>query len=643
MVYQMWDNFQDSSYDFTGSSNTVGMAGEVLSSFGISHSVNGGSLNGVNIKNADPMSVIKASLLEEFVNGNLKEIRVNSSGRVVEYVVGSNSSNLSIYYSTRSSAYRPKNVGVKVTGGKPRAKRKKMPWVSVVETETSTIHDASNMASDCLSPTLASIAIITYKDPILTSGAASFKDGIPNLFELESPWESIVGFAWDIDPGVTDELTTIKQSSTSTIPVLVSDSSDYTAAIGTLIQRTMVEGNSCFVTDESDEGNVGVPVQITLKDLNEGVLYKQFGDTVINTFIGINGVYLVGVNLYRCSALPKDLASVTENTVANARVVIASENMKDSIYRLSESEEYTIDYRDAVDVNVAKIQFAKNTLKNDNGTYGTDVAFIVQSTSYDLQEDYPNLIGYGSLLPTKNNGGGLLVKQIWAEIQLDSPCFVISDPKGNAKTIASQFKVSITAIVVVEEPTPIAINGVLIDQSESMKDNDPTTKQDFENTELEAALKNMKGRTVSVSMSSLSDDDTRSLSANLYNLLQEDNTIYTHICSPNSTPTVGASGKKGGIVNKIVYSYQDQGSYLVTVTEGPASSSDFAGISGEMYRKRTEDVQAIGTVLQHDGSHIYFKVNVDGVGPVIALNAYPGVIDIKDRVSVTVYNNPVEV
>ncbi len=642
MVYLMWDSFQKSSHNFEGSSEDEGMAAQVLTSFGINHSVTGGTLKGVNIKNADPLSVIKASLLEEFIYGNLKEIRVTSKGKVVEYTVGRNHSSLNIYYSTRSSAYVSNNIGVRVTGGKPRARRKDMGWKNVIGDGNSTIHDATNMASSCISSTLSSVVIITYKDPILTSGKSSFKDGIPNLFELESPWESIIGFAWDIDPGETNEYTTIKQSSTSTIPVLVSgiDKNEYKADIGELVERTIITGDDCFI--EADSGTGGSPIQISLAHLSEGIVYKQYGDTEVNTFIGINGVYLVGVGLYRCSALPKDLAAVTENTVANSRVVVGSENMTDTIYRLSESEEYTIDCRDAVGTNVAKLQFAKNTLENDNGTYGNDAEFIVQSTSTDLKSKFPDMEGRATLLPTKNSGGGLMVKQVWAEVELDSPCFVITDPRGDAKTIAANFRASITALVVVEEPTPIAINGKLIDQSDSMADNDPTTAQNFEETALEKALTEMKGRTISVSMPSLTAAEVTVLSKNLYNLLKDDNTVYTHICAPSSSPEVGASGRKGGVVNKIVYSYQDQGSYLITVTEGPVSSGDFVGVSGEMYRKRTEEIRAVGTVLQHDGSHVYFKVNIDGFGPVVALNAYPGVIDIKDRVSVTVYNNPVE-
>ena len=220
---------------------------------------------------------------------------------------------------------------------------------------------------------------------------------------------------------------------------------------------------------------------------------------------------------------------------------------------------------------------------------------------------------------------------------------MISDPTGKAVDIAEKLEVSVSPIILEQEPPPIALNGIIVDQEDGMKDNDPTTTQNFEDTSLEKALNKMKGRSLNVNLSSLDEEETKSLSKYLYNMLKKASGInYTHTCSPNSKPKIGDKGPNGGIINNITYNYSDSGSYLITVVEGDEFSGDFSGINSGIYKRQTEEINAVGTIIQSAGDHINFKVKVDGVGDIWAINSYPGVLEIKDKVNVTIHNNAVE-
>jgi hypothetical protein len=81
---------------------------------------------------------------------------------------------------------------------------------------------------------------------------------------------------------------------------------------------------------------------------------------------------------------------------------------------------------------------------------------------------------------------------------------------------------------------------------------------------------------------------------------------------------------------------------LINVTEGPKFFGDVGGIGSGIYTKRTQDEQGVGTIIYDYGNHINFKVRVDGIGTVEAVNAYSGVLTVRDRINITIHNNEVE-
>ena len=121
-----WEGFQSLEKDVEASyKNTV--AKDVLDVFGI-ETVNsmGGVLKNVDIKRADALSVLKASLLEMYAessSSHLIEMCINEDGKALFYEVGTDTANIHPYYSIPASNYIKPKVGVLVTGGKPKQQR----------------------------------------------------------------------------------------------------------------------------------------------------------------------------------------------------------------------------------------------------------------------------------------------------------------------------------------------------------------------------------------------------------------------------------------------------------------------------------------------------------------------------------------
>jgi hypothetical protein len=653
-----WPTFQKVDYEFPEDTNAEPIVEAILNTYDIPfRRVTSGRLLNVDLKRVPPIEAMKASLLELLATkGIFYELRVNSNGYVEVYNVGSESADLDIYYTIKSTGYSPKEVNVLVTGAKPRAKRVLYDFKPIIGADAEfTIWETTKLTSSCTVPGFSSSVVITYKDPLLSTGKTSYRDGIPNMFELTSPFQNILGWAWNVELDIeTNPYINIIQRNTASVPVLISED----GYIGRPRRRKYVSltgGSADCIPFEEDTGpHEGEPVIFELP-LVEGLTYESYRGTLVNKFMGINQLFIVGINLRACRGIPKPSTAMNGNSYENTVVFVSTDTVETQILKLSPGVHYIEDYSDSGFIDgqgIIKIQMANNALYNDKGLYGSNVNFYIDYTSTDLISLLASnvtttslgFVGKGNLLPLNGDGTGVLVFQLWAQIDLDTPCFIISDPMGKAKDIADNLTISICPIVLEEEPPPMALNGALIDQTVGIKDNDPTTAQNFDDTPLERAHDQMKGRTLNINLASLDEDATKLLSKKLYDMLLKDSGIsYTHTCGPDSAPEVGTKGPNGKIINTVTYNYSDSGSYLITAVEGDYSFGDFAGIGGGMYKKQVEDMTATGTIIQQLGDHVHFKVRVDGVGNIVAINGYPGVLDIGDKVNVVIHNNAVEV
>jgi len=156
-------------------------------------------------------------------------------------------------------------------------------------------------------------------------------------------------------------------------------------------------------------------------------------------------------------------------------------------------------------------------------------------------------------------------------------------------------------------------------------------------------LDEMEGGGLSLSFSFMDEDEVKQLSKVLYDYMKErDGIETTYVCGPDSSPNLGGRGANGGIINGITYSYNDSGSYTISVNEGPWLIGGLTEVSGGVYMKQVEENSAQGTIIQDAGNHIEYKVRIDGFGERWAINCVAAVLRVGDKVSCTVHNNPVE-
>ncbi len=676
----IWPGFQLLDEDDGPTEDGESVAEDILTAFGIPlYATGGGSLINVDIKRADAMSTLKASLLETYADSYsayLKEIKINADGEAEFYDVGRNSSGLNPYYTIASHSYikSPEKVGVMVTGAKPKQERKLYEWYELIGDNASdkSIYDTSKMSTACLSNSFSTHATITYRDPLRTNNANNWNNGLDDIgFELTSPFDRFLGFSWRITPPKTEvsPFTKIHRQTQSSIPILLSDSEysigdpDNFPELGTPLKRAPYvkqvqsdeDDNKCKIFEGEEVqycGDTTVPLKLVM---NEGLTHEIKRDVTVSKFLGLTGVFVVGIPLLTCHGIPKPGMQKQANNTANTNLFIGAQSTHNTLVKLNEGIHYVTLYKeDLTPADISNevephtylpcIQFADNLKSNDHAIIGSGVDFYIGSLYTDLLLLF-NMepVGKGSILPLENRSG-ILIDQLWAQVDLDTSCFIVNDPAGNAVKIAEGLIVEVLGIALHDAPAPIAMNGVLIDQEAGLTDNDPTTTQVLEDTPMEEAYAAMSsGRTMSLNFSSLDETKTTTLSKKLYDLLREDTgKVYTHTCGPMETPEVGDRGPNGGIINTIEYAYTDQGSYLINVTEGPENFGDFAGIDGGMYYKQTEEITTKGTVIQDKGNHVDYKVRVDGYGDITAINGCAEVLAVRDRVSITIHNNAVE-
>jgi len=635
---ESWASF--GTGEFSGDSGaTKSVAEDVLDKFGIPIGERGGgSLPDVDIKHMDALNAIRLSLLDELGHtGTYREIRVTADGHVDLARVGTGRGVSNIYYTLQSQDYITPKSGVLVTGGKPLPKR------FVGDTYNILAHaerwSASKyMISNCMRPYFAKYHVITYDDPHLSS---SYADGISNLADITDPYTRLIGYIYDINPHNDSESVTISINKQASVPVFVSgetpDNSGTGVILGELYRPPILPNNEdeeCY-----GQGFTGTPSGGIEVSLPPSLRFTSTRGVVYDKFIRVSDVFVIGIQLDSCRGVPKghSHAKGGVSTPENTDLWVEVNDPDRNVFKLKSGIHYAVGY----DLGTIRIQFADrgdpllNPKVGDNTT-----AFVANTCLYGAT----NKTLKGSILPTDRNRG-LLVQQVFAVVDLDTPCITIQDPEGNAELVGDSITFDVSAIFMYTPPAPMAYNGTVIDLSDGVADHDPTTTQDFSETQMEQVLKDMDGGAgMTLSLSSLqSPDMVARLSDELKELFLSDRGVTTtYICGPNCNPELLAKGPSGGIINEINYTYSDSGSYTISVTEGATLTSNFPNITTGSHIKMVEEVSAGGTVIQDAGNNVMYKVLVDGIGVREAINGAPAVIRTGDRVSVTIHNNPVE-
>jgi hypothetical protein len=675
VVEDFWKQFgNDTEYvEVECDSAYSNLAQGVLSYYNIPHvgSNVGGELKNIDIKHMDALSVIKMSLMEQTaIDGNLYEVMVNNEGEVIFKNIGGGGAYFDdIYHQMQTYQYVEKCSGVIVHGGTPLPVRKSVAWKPIWGSEENDkkIYDTDIMFNNCLKDSFSNYASIIFRDPhISTQGGSQYEDGIDNFYEIsdDNPWDRILGYAnfLNVPAELSTSETTVTLASTSSMPIRIAytDESDIPPSLGNLQRHpvyTDIEGAD--PVDHPDcwaglgsiarwQDGIEVPIPSTFR-------FEDIRQTKVDCYDGISDVYVIGIPIARGLGHPVSAADAiqTDSTLRNTSLVLTPASNSTSIFKLSEGEHYVVAYKEADEGGVSfkfpYIVFANNSRINDPARFGGNVSYKWDTSSemYDIKPGEQK----GSILPTSTDGKAILVKEVWVKVNLNTPSINIYDPSGmtddgksRAVSIAEELKFLVTPVVIVEEPAPMAFNGEIINQIDSIADHDPTTTDNFEDTAYELTLDKMDGGGgLTMTMSCLDADGCVTLSKALHDFMNSGDGVYTlYTCGPLTEANLGDFGPANGIINNITYNYTDSGSYTISIGEGPRIVGGLTEVTGIHSPKATEDISASGTIIQDMGNNIHFKVRIDGFGERVAFNTSGKILRVGDKVSCSVHNNPVE-
>lgn len=653
-----WDSFgQGELYEITCDyGGSASLAVNVANYFGLETTNEvGGNLSDIDIRHMDAISLIKLSLLEASASNIVApyEIFVDYETNRLDFrQVGAYNGKVSHQYHTiQSASYIEKCSGVMVTGRDPLPYRKedvewKPIWGDIPENRR--IFDTTDMISNCNRHKFYQQSVIAFRDPHLNT---EYADGIDNLYEIRSPFEKIQGYAIQRDSKSVymDSDVTIVDSVQSHIPVriAVTEGGSY-ANLGNLYRPPTIESGEisidCWteIAEAPNVSNYGIPIPVP----DQFRFTTKYGDLVDN-FVDVVKIYMIGTELKECRGIAKDDESGTkESTEANTEIWTWADSGKDVIFGLQYGKHYVIGYDPAAGIKSPIAIFSNSSYDTDEAKYGSGggsgVDFYVRPTC-GYAKSLSSTKQRGTIFPFGDNTG-VIVKEVWAILELSCPSVIITDPKGKANDIAINFTYNMMPLVLVDEPPPVAFNGTLIDQSLGKVDSDPTSTQDFQNTPYEEAMDLMdQGGGLNLHLSFLDATQCENLSRTIYEFMNRQNGFQTtYVCGPECEPVLGGYGPSNGIVNNIQYQYNDKGSYTISVTEGPAIIGGFASITTGTSIKQTESVSSNGTVIDDMGNGIYFKVRIDGFGEFVAFNISSDVVRIGDIVKCTIHNLPVE-
>ena len=680
--YELWPNYgKDVTRDIAPTPSDISKA--VLDACDINNNLSttygsDGNLKGVDIKNVDASQALKMSLIEKFAKDPdyLVEAYANEYGVVELVQIGHNSGNISdIYYEVPTDTYLLYETVVKITGKKPEPIRRIGEAITLTSTEYgATIYNTSYIATNCRLTEAKKHATIVFPDP--HKGYTDPTDNVKAIYEAEWPWEKVQGWLYFLNPNIEnakegeDGYSLIKKGllkvfvrQTSSIPILIAGPTETTGTpeanpteivnIGTLIRKEYNSLAEYAPECIEDTGNLITCSETTIPINIGDIRYDTIRGTEVDKFQGVARIYVVGQEI-AFESFPKDSRDIYLTNEAykdhnNWNLWVDINNLEPKFIALDEGKDYIIT-QEPEKGNIC-VQFINNADWEDYNDFGTGVEYQVFPfcTFYN---DGANQTGIGTILPRSNNTG-ILIQQVWAQVDLDVPSIVVADHTINpqATAIAENVIFQMAPILFKEEPAPISIDGELLDLSEvyirNLVDADPTTVQDFEDTRYEEIISSMDGKQViELHMATLSENETVTLSSRIKEILDDDkdkDVNISYVCGPHADPQLGGRGNAGGIVNSISYNYSDMGSYTITVNEGPyIVPGSLTGISDSVYIKLTEQRTEQGKIIQDVGNGVLFKILVDGMGIFEAINSTSSILKVGDIVQVQLNNVPVE-
>lgn len=679
----------------------------VLETFGIPFAtpVLGGSLPGYDIRNQDATTMLKLSLATELLDtppegsgraggAGFAEVEIDGDGIARFYIVGASAAaGLDVRYCIPTGQIVNAADLVIVRGYDPPIRRElRDPFDGLKNKEFFGYDDCA--VDTCEQGHNAKYATISYDDPALDQ---TYQDDIVNSYEIGA-FESLLGYVVDFD--ITPDPETVPG-----LRVSFGDSTkEYIRFSASLFKNSVVEGNlpltefnavtggTVIGAGRADGAGVGgsagssVPATITTVDQSTGECFitnstvvgalirlgadrfKRLNKFGLNEsdFIGVQDIVFSGQKVMAIFTSPfninplikpqKELISLqhgrnwTWTTDANENVEINLFSVIDSVFTQTIHNIYSIPAATANSPSFNGIFEATTDAPNDTS----------QITATEFRDTYIAAIG-DSLGYKAVNGEMCIV------VERRRPSIDIYDPRGQAMSVASSISITYTPIVLVDEPPPIAYASTqpflqsideqtgsggntipgegIIDQTDGIRDNDPSTTQDFDESELSILQDNTNGSTIDITLPFCTDTECLEIARNFRDLQNETVVSTSVVLGPDSTPRLGDvftddSGNTS-IINEINYSYTDGSQYLITLTTGPRFLTA-GSFNDSQYQLQTEDVTKEGIIIQDRGDGATYVVRVQGGEEIIALSFILEDISVGDKCQVRIFNNPVE-
>jgi hypothetical protein len=232
--------------------------------------------------------------------------------------------------------------------------------------------------------------------------------------------------------------------------------------------------------------------------------------------------------------------------------------------------------------------------------------------------------------------------------------------------VAASIGITYTPIVLVDLPAPVAYAATgplqsidestgtggktlpaegIIDQTDGIRDNDPSTVQDFDESELSILQDNTNGSTIDLTFPFLNEDECLETARNFLSEQTETVVSTSIVLGPDSEPHLGEiftdSSGNTSIINDINYSYTDSSQYLITITTGPKYLT-VGGFNNSQYQLQVEDVTKEGIIVQDRGDGATYIVRLRGGEETVALSFVLDDISTGDKCQVKLFNSPVE-
>jgi hypothetical protein len=530
-----WENFGVDKLEEIQDVSGDSLAQQVLNKFGILCSdAIGGSLGNLDIKQTDALTVVRLSLLEYSAkNGKgFHEVMMNAEGEAEFVEIGklNGMGNVDIYYEVQTSAYVEECTGVMITGGKPRPTRLPINWKPIWGdandgNRETMIYDFEAMLGNCLKERFQQHCTIVYNDPHLATGSDGYQDGYNSLFERlyeESPYNNVIGYARyiKVPENLLSNETSVQRKAESKVFIRVGNGDDgapggvngaYLGEEGELLTRPTFKEDA-FNSPEcwQQPGSTADinPINGVKVVIPDNLRYTDVNDRRVDKFIGVSAVYVIAYVIDQLTGTPAtQAAAIKTNDALNQsdiNIELFISNPIAQVIKLAEGEHYLVAYENvgsATEFVQPYIMFANGSSAEDPAQYGTGCKYRIDPycTYIDTPGIDPDADYTGSVLPTGMHQG-LLVKEVYVVVDVNTPSIEISDPDGGnnkAKQIALGLEYQLTPLAIFDPPAPIGYagkshsGGIIIDQTQGVQDHRPDTTQNFEDTELEKVIDEM--------------------------------------------------------------------------------------------------------------------------------------------------------